>query len=293
MSIRLKASRSVTITSSSQPKSLRARGWCFTINNYVTRDIENMKILDSIYRCYGLEVAPTTGTKHMQCFAYYKNPVPRSRIIVYFPRAANVQPIKGTPEQNIAYCSKEGQFTEYGERPAQGKRNDLIVLREAIVTQSAVDVATDHFSEFLRYGKMFDKYKQLRMTDRNYKPIIMWIYGPSGTGKTLFATKVAKTFYVKDGTQWWDGYEQQDAIIIDDFDGKWPFRDLLRLLDRYPYQGQVKGGYVKINSPYIIITCDRHYESVFLDKTDHELSQLQRRFDLVLPFGITSVQLCD
>jgi len=55
---------------------------------------------------------------------------------------------------------------------------------------------------------------------------------------------------------WWDGYEQQEAIIIDDFDGKWPYRDLLRLLDRYPYQGQFKGGYFKVNSPYIYITCE-------------------------------------
>lgn len=100
-----------------------------------------------------------------------------------------------------------------------------------------------------------------------------------------------KTYYIKDGTQWWDEYEQQEAIIIDDFDGKWPFRDLLRLLDRYPYQGQFKGGYVPINSPFIYITCE-HPPDWFWgpmakapltgDRSANELAQMLRRIDEIV-----------
>ena len=46
-----------------------------------------------------------------------------------------------------------------------------------------------------------------------------------------------RTTDIKDGTQWWYQYEGQEAVVIDDFDKKWPFRDLLRPLDRYPNQG--------------------------------------------------------
>lgn len=83
---------------------------------------------------------------------------------------------------------------------------------------------------------------------------------------------------------WWDGYEQQEAIIIDDFDGKWPYRDLLRLLDRYPYQGQYKGGYVKINSPYIYITCE--YSPSFFWR-GNEFAQIHRRLSEIKHLGPT------
>ena len=43
----------------------------------------------------------------------------------------------------------------------------------------------------------------------------------------------------------WDGYKQQEAIIIDDFDNTIPYRTLLRMLDRY---GQVNDGYEKLKS---------------------------------------------
>ena len=85
---------------------------------------------------------------------------------------------------------------------------------------------------------------------------------------------------MKDGTPWWDGYTNQDVILIDDFDGKWPFRDLLRLLDRYPYQGQIKGGYVKINSPHIYITCEFPPADIY--QPGNELNQIIRRLDIIL-----------
>jgi hypothetical protein len=66
--------------------------------------------------------------------------------------------------------------------------------------------------------------------------------------------------------------------VIDDFDGKWPYRDLLRLLDRYVYQGQIKGGYVHINSDYIIITCEHRPEEYW---SGNELTQVRRRLDCV------------
>jgi len=50
-------------------------------------------------------------------------------------------------------------------------------------------------------------------------------------------------------------------------------------LDRYRYQGQVKGGYVNINSPFIYITCE-HPPSYYW--SGNELDQITRRLTSVL-----------
>jgi len=65
-----------------------------------------------------------------------------------------------------------------------------------------------------------------------------------------------ENIYSKDNTPWWDGYRQQQVIMIDDFEDDIPYRTLLKMIDRYQYQGQIKGGYVHINSPQMVITCE-------------------------------------
>jgi hypothetical protein len=45
---------------------------------------------------------------------------------------SHIERAKGTPQQNRAYCSKDGDFDEYGTLPSdsQGKRNDWEELRD-------------------------------------------------------------------------------------------------------------------------------------------------------------------
>lgn len=44
----------------------------------------------------------------------------------------------------------------------------------------------------------------------------IWIVGKSGVGKSWYA----KSFmpYMKAQNKWWDGYEGQSEVLIDDFD---------------------------------------------------------------------------
>ena len=45
-----------------------------------------------------------------------------------------------------------------------------------------------------------------------------------------------------------------DAIIIDEFYGWLKYDELLKIMDRYPYQVPVKGGFVSFASKHIVIT---------------------------------------
>ena len=84
-------------------------------------------------------------------------------------------------------------------------------------------------------------------------------WGASGTGKSRRAVEEAgDDVYFKPRGKWWDGYQQQQSVILDDFYGWLPFDDLLRLLDRYPLRVEYKGGFHEFNSKTIFITSNVH-----------------------------------
>lgn len=170
---------------------------------------------------------------------------------------------------------KSGDFVEFGRPLEQGRRVDLEEVA-ARVRDGASLAEMDQVAPGLmvQYSRGLKELRLRQMKDRDGPPKVYWLWGSTGVGKTRLAVGEGVTFYMKDGTPWWDGYDQQSRIVIDDFDGKWPFRDLLRLLDRYPYQGQTKGGYVKVNSPEIYITCEYSPDQYWCGS---ELAQIKRR----------------
>lgn len=265
----------------------RARGWCLTVNNWTIKHWCTLtRKIKYDYMIIGYEVAPKTGTKHLQVYLYNRNKVSKNTLKQALPHA-HIEDALGTPKQNITYCSKGGIFLELGKQPVegkrgkpeQGKRTDLDRVKSIIDLGGTLHhVANLEFNAFCRYYKSFQKYMEMQYVHRTGPPKIIWIFGPTGCGKTRFATELCPdSFYMKPVGKWWDGYTQQKVLIIDDFDGSWPFRDFLKVLDRYPYIGQTKGGTLPINSPVTVITCDRSIEDVFSDKDDHEVEQLVRR----------------
>lgn len=148
-------------------------------------------------------------------------------------------------------------------------------VAEAVLSGASLrSIVEDHATTFIKYHRGIERMKEVLDEDREEAPHVVWLWGKAGVGKTRRAIESHASCYIKDGTQWWNGYNQEEAIVIDDFDFRWPYRDLLRLLDRYKYQGQTKGGYVKINSPYIYITCE-HPPSYHW--AGNELKQVLRR----------------
>lgn len=260
-----------------------ARGWCFTINNYTFDDILSLFVLDVDYLVFGFETGDKNGVSHIQGYLYVKNKIDFSTLQKVMVRAHLIK-ARGTLKQNYDYCGKSGEFYSFGdysvEQPRQGSRTDLSSLQELLKVKPISEVAEERFVEYMRYGRMMEVYKSRMMPLRTEMPIVEWIYGSPGVGKTRYALQRCKTFYIKDETKWWDGYEQQEAIILDDYDGQWPFRSFLRLLDRYPYRGEIKGGTVQINSPYIIITADKSISDMYPLLTPMEMKQLRRRIKI-------------
>lgn len=112
------------------PSMSQAKNWIFTLNNYTPLEYE--KLCEGatnplvVYLIVGKEVG-TSGTPHLQGFVSLAG---RSRLnplkTLLGSDRYHLEVARGSAEQNRTYCSKEGDFLEFGTSPVgQGKRSDL------------------------------------------------------------------------------------------------------------------------------------------------------------------------
>jgi len=182
--------------------------------------------------------------------------------------------------KTLITAQKTETFYEIGEPNKQGARNDLKKLAAEITVNNLEEVARNNREAYIRYHRGLHALSLSLQEHRNEAPQVHWLWGSTGTGKTRYCVeKHPGNFYIKPEGKWWDGYVQQQAIILDDWYHSTPFRELLTLLDRYKCTREVKGGSVKINSPFIYITSEYAPEYFFQGT---ELEQLRRRITSVI-----------
>lgn len=266
----------------------KVRNYCFTLNNYTEEQFQMLLASDVKYIILGREVAPTTLTPHIQGFVILFNPMN----LVGAKRRLGVPEIHmeqchGTPQQNVEYCSKGGNFEERGDRPkGQGTRTDLVGVYNQIKEGARLDeLVHTHFTEVVKFHRGITlAVDLLRGKKRETMTIGYWAYGATGTGKSRWAFSHPLPTYSKDPNhKWFDGYEYEDVVVIDDYrpSKEFPFNFLLRLCDRYPMKVETKGGMREFNSKVIIITSPVNIDQAFahLDfLNEGSIAQLKRRF---------------
>jgi hypothetical protein len=277
----------------------RSRNYCFTLNNYTIEELNELQekgIKEVKYIIVGQEIAPETGTPHLQGFIIFRNAKTLKACIKSMPKRSHIEICKGTPYENYLYCKKEDNVCwELGDRPekvGQGKRQDLLEIKKKIAQNVKIKemLETDDISNYqqLKYAESLKKYYEKK---RLHKPIVKWYYGKTGTGKTKTAyeefSKEANDedniYFSMDTGKWWEGYDAQEYVIIDDMRGDFmKFHQLLKLLDRYPYKVETKGSTRQFLATNIIITSAYHPKRMF--ETREDIEQLLRRIDEIKIF---------
>lgn len=271
----------------------RIRRFVFTINNPTDSEILSLSGCGFTYLTYGKEHFDNPGaTPHLQGCAVIGRQVAFSTLkkIPGFERA-HIEAMKGTLEQAIAYCHKEDTKPYVlGEPPCPGKRNDILStvqkLKEGKTLKQLCNEDDDAAVVFVKYSRGLTLLQSNLTPSRTEPPRIIWIYGPTGIGKTRsaveFCTVRSLEFWMSnDSLQWFDGYSRQPVVIIDDYRTSFcRFNFLLRLLDRYPLSVPFKGGYAIWNPEYIFITSPKNPSDTWNLRTPEDLQQLDRRVSL-------------
>lgn len=118
------------------------------------------------------------------------------------------------------YCLKqdtrlEGPW-EFGKKPmdrTSAKDWDQIwsQAKAGKVEDIPADVRVRCYSQIKRIEKDHQVIEERTVEKKCY-----WYYGPPGTGKTRKATSENPGAYKKLANKWWDGYQGQKVVIIDD-----------------------------------------------------------------------------
>lgn len=124
-------------TKVSSPQESAKTRWCFTLNNYSEKDIENLKELSNSTGenqkfIIGREIAPTTNTPHLQGYIEFGRRVRFSWLKKKTNPNIHWEAAKGDLAQNFKYCSKEGNYVtnieEVPKKMTQIERRDFLKM---------------------------------------------------------------------------------------------------------------------------------------------------------------------
>lgn len=250
---------------------MRSRIWIGTI-----WDLEEIKLLNARWIIVGAPEQTEQGKTHWHAVVYFDNAKRSLRTGNSHWEVVNNLPAA------IEYATKEGILWEKGERPlnTRDKQSWEGFVNHCIETP---------INQIIRgpYSKTYAKYTRFahEVRSRFNKPEIIqtdpvneWYYGEAGTGKTKKAWDDNPGLYVKAINKWWDGYDNEEVVLLDDWDKN--HKVLVNYLkiwaDRYPFRAELKGSSILIRPKKIIVTSNYSPEQCF--ENEEDVKAIRRRF---------------
>lgn len=247
---------------------MRSRGWTWTLNNPTEAEEESIRALDVQYVVYGKETAPETGTPHLQGYVYVGTSVKSlAQMKILIPRA-HLEVTKGTAMENRTYCIKDGDYFEKGRLPTGKKtrkrkeQNRLLLEKPVLELVEEGEVSVYSVPRLVKARQMIANMKS-QETAEGVRGV--WIHGPPGTGKSHHARTEYPLAYIKSQNKWFDGYEGEEEIILDDLDSSALGHYIKIWTDKWPCSGETKGGKVQLHHKLFVITSNYTPELLWPD----------------------------
>lgn len=252
--------------------------WCVTF--YDQEEVVAIRPYCS-YIVVGDEVCPHTGRLHYQSFVQLKTPRTLQQLKAIIP-TAHLEPRRGSVEEAMSYCMKDGVFHQEGQvkdHPGRGFRTDLEQFVEDAKTQDRASMYAAHTDVMIRYPRAYAQVRDDFALPRVRPTRLRWLYGDSGTGKSTFVVlRSCRLFADQPGdgsgrneiydkspeSSWWDGYRGQRVIRCDELTAQsFSFNFLLKHGDPGDLMLPVKGGFVKSQAEELWITTNHTPDKVY------------------------------
>jgi len=248
---------------------MSGRRWSFTLNLRGAEAPPNLWDPNTMkYLLHQTEIAPTTGTRHMQGCVIFKDVKRLTGAKALLQREDVHLEVAKAWEKLKMYCKKEETREpgavpmEFGEDRGQGARSDLTDVAEAVKrARPWSEIASEFPTMVIKYHKGLQVLQQALHQPKQMERKAICLWGDTGVGKTRYVynhyNNIYSVFDTK--TPWFDGYRGEEVVLFDECGSGFMNYDYLkRLLDRYPMQVPVKGGSANWNAKYIYLTSNHH-----------------------------------
>jgi len=268
----------------------RGRGWCFTYWPGSRGELSEDEVIGSLKAMPSRQyvvVQKETGKQgrqeqegdHLQGWIYFKNTATFEQVKARLTGTPHIERQRGTNTEAANYCKKEdtrrAPYDESGEQPQDtGVRTDSKFL-EAIkyAELHGIGATMDQEEYKVHYARNHSGMQKLanRAASKRIpmmRPItVYYIWGDSDAGKSHWASsrfKPEDTFVVSDTKNtWFDNYQGETCVVLDEFGGHTEWELLKRLLDGSKMNIPTKGSHIYGEYTTVIITSNYQPNSLY------------------------------
>lgn len=269
----------------------QAKNWLFTENNPTQETIQRYMDIECQWLLLCKEHQDDENqTPHIHCAVCFRGKKDRNALKKLFPRA-HIDQMEGSPQQCKTYMTKEDPNPyEKGEMPKSAKitaeqnkkkwDDAFLAAKEGRFDDIPRDMWIRYQNSFKQI--YYDNRKDNSFEDFNDKALkdhFLWLWGPTGTGKSHTAHRIARELgcdepFLKDLNKWWNGYEHQRVTIIEEADPKrceYLASYLKKWCDKWAFTAECKGSVINQCRPeYIIITSNYSIDACFPEPSDSD-----------------------
>lgn len=264
---------------------MRGRHWSITINNPEGDGdkIEQVLLESPDVKVFAFQLEEGEKfTPHFQMYIGFRKLVRRTQVSALLGTDAYHAEYARDPRACYLYCQKEdtrisGPWASEWEGTHQGERTDL-QRACALIKDSGIDAVVAEMPELLvKFPSGMKELERRLHQDSNeirLKEVVL-IWGPAGTGKSTRARQYPGVRSCAVSKSGFFDYVSSETCLFEEVDEivghKLTIPYMCQLLDQWPMNVEVKGGWTRFNPPRIVMTSNidpqilfggDHYEAV-------------------------------
>lgn len=231
-----------------------------------------------------LEKGEETGYLHWQAVVCLIKKQRLSGAKKLFPNSSHLEPTRSAAANEYVWKDEtsQGERFEFGEKPVQrNNAKDWDAIWDSAKKGDIMSIPAD---VRLRCYSTLKKIEKDYMVPEAMERQVTVFIGPTNVGKSRKAWELAGLdAYPKDpNTKFWDGYNGQENVVIDEFRGRIDISHVLRWFDRYPVCVENKGGGVVLRAKRIYITSNLPVTQWYKELDDSTFAALLRRLKIIV-----------
>lgn len=246
---------------------------------------------DIKYLCFQTERAPESGRLHLQAYVQFGHPVRMTGVKKCFGSSVHCEVQRGTVHEAIDYCKKPesrvfGPF-EFGvpSNMVEGRARDMEnALAMARAGASASEIRGAFPNLYRVYRAVDAMVSDVARTRPKVPGVILFIYGPTGCGKTAVVVSACdmlneRLFMKSPDTVWWDLYSGEKVVAVDEFgpENGLSYREINSICGDARSAGQIKGSHVPVTAHILILISNYSLDSILDQWCPVQADTIRRR----------------